>query len=55
MPLYQVLCDSQYDWVIAKDFHEAIDKWKKCIAAENEGEEYEPESVTLISSDEVIQ
>jgi hypothetical protein len=51
--MYEIKFDSQNFYVIAEDFHEAIDKWKKYTKDPVDGEEYEPESVALFEGEVV--
>jgi len=56
MPLYHVQDDNAPKWVLAANYANAIEKWKKAVAAENEpyepGEIEEPKGIVFVCDDD---
>ena len=51
MPLFHVQDCDHPAWVVASDFQEAIDKWRRAVANENEGECHGPDGASLVCHD----
>lgn len=51
MPLFHVQDDDRPAYVVADDFTEAIEKWRHAVAADNDGECFGPDGVSMICDD----
>ncbi len=45
MPLFQVQDSARPLWVVAKDWHHALQQWKDQIAIENDGDSGDPNGI----------
>jgi hypothetical protein len=55
MPLYQVQDSDRPLWVVAKDWQDALAQWKAVIAAENDGDDAEPQGIQHVcDNDELV-
>jgi hypothetical protein len=51
MPLFRIQDTDRPAFVLATDFHEAIEKWQAAVAAENDGEIFIPQGVEILAPD----